>query len=80
MTDGEGQFIALFKRGDNADPYSEAQDRGKKSKKVAPVKQNKQELEAIATAKKFLEENLACEAVGEIIVLGNRIYLKPDAA
>ena len=79
-SEGEGQFIALLKRDDNADTQTEARDKAKKGKKTATIKQNKQELEALAAAKKFLEVNLTCAAVGELAVLGNRVYLKPDVA
>lgn len=76
---GEGQFIALFKRDGSADSSrGEEKKDGKKGKKLSGGKVNRQETEALAAARRFLDENLVSTPVGELVLLGQRIYLKPD--
>ena len=78
---GEGQFIALFERscnGSAATSSARNTEGGAHSKKNAVPRPSREELAAIAAARDFINENIACETVGELKLLGNLIYLVPD--
>ena len=85
---GEGQFIALFERiGDDsekASPWGEAGAerlmRGKKRNGGADGKKNRAEAEAIGAAEKFLKENLTVVPDGELLMLGESVFLSPRIA
>ncbi len=79
---GEGQFIALLERngaqsgGANANRTKEKiRDRrdGRRENK-----KSRNELDAVRAAKEFLEENLTCGISGELIMLGNYVFLSPN--
>ena len=83
---GEGQFIAVFKRvGEDCpeafprgEDVAQRQMRGKKMKGSAEKKKNRDELDALNTAREFLKENLTCEPSGELVLLGDLIFLSPE--
>lgn len=83
---GEGQFIALFSRCDDCvlncleaknSPKSHEKC-GKNREKVNKVARNKQEIELIELGKRFLDENVEGELVGELRVMGDKLWLCPD--
>jgi NOL1/NOP2/sun family putative RNA methylase len=84
---GEGQFIALMKNNAQKptefDGVNESERRPKKSPKGKSARQarpSRAELDAIAMARAFLEENLVEMPHGELVLLGSLVYLKPDIA
>ena len=73
---GEGQFIALFERVDGDDaPLAVKKD--KKGRDSGNGNKNRAESEAIAAADKFLNENLKAIPDGELIMLGEYVFLSP---
>lgn len=80
---GEGQFIAVMRRrGDNfCKNESTVKQKGKKGGAQKP---DKQELEAIAAAKSFIDENLLADSFDkdfyELAYLNGNVYIKPKIA
>ena len=80
-SNGEGQFIALFERASGFDGEDSAKrKKDKKQKGTGEIKKSRAELETIAAARKFLDENLTAGVRGELIMLGELIFLAPDIA
>ncbi len=78
-SNGEGQFIAVFEREQDAiDAPMGSMLKEKKGKRQPEAKPNKAEAEALAAAKAFLKENLAAEPVGQLMMLGEYVFLKPE--
>lgn len=77
---GEGQFIALFKRNgcEFADAALTKREKGKKGGNGSKNKPTRDELDAINSAKEFLEENLVKVPDKKLIYLGGKVYLAPD--
>ncbi len=82
---GEGQFIALMKNNAPKIPESDAHKNDKKTDKKGKrgrdekrSKPTRVELDSIALARAFLEENLTEIPRGELVLLGSLVYLKPD--
>jgi len=83
VSEGEGQFIAVMRRhGDNL-RKNEPTAKGK-GKKGSAQRPDKQELEAIAAAKSFIDENLLVdsfdEELYELAYLNGNVYIKPKIA
>lgn len=74
---GEGQFIALFERVDGADEAIEGKKKDKKGKNCSDGKKNRAEVEAIGAAEKFLKENLFGLPDGDLMMLGESVFLAP---
>ena len=74
---GEGQFIALFERVGGSCESLEAKKKDKKGKNASVNKKNRAEAEAIAAAERFLSENLTAIPSGELIMLGEYVFLSP---
>ena len=74
---GEGQFIAVFERrdGDVSEPARVKKD--KKGKGSDGNKKNRAELEILAAAREFLVKNLTTEPSGELVMLGELVFLAP---
>ena len=77
VSDGEGQFIALMKKTESLISESRASRRDKKQRDTKG-KPQAAELEAIAVAKKFIEENLTGVEYLKPFVYNGRVYLCPD--
>ncbi|MBQ8409842.1 MAG: NOL1/NOP2/sun family putative RNA methylase [Clostridia bacterium] len=76
---GEGQFIAVFEKSNTSDEnICGKPQKDKKGKKQPDQKRSRTETEAIAAAHKFLKENLIRELQGELVLLGEYVYLKPN--
>ena len=79
LSNGEGQFIAVFERAYDASSASKNNfSKEKKGKRQPEAKQNRAEAEALAAAKAFLKENLAVEPACELVMLGEYVFLKPE--
>ncbi len=83
VSKGEGQFIAVLERGlaDGSESF-DATNRRDKKKRNTPERTSREEAELLAAARDFLKENLRegfDDGVKyELVVLGSRVYLKPD--
>lgn len=79
---GEGQFIAVLRRNGNNAPDEPLQSgkKDKKQKNDSAHKKSRAELEAISAASKFLKENLTSEVQGELVLLGESVYISPRIA
>lgn len=79
---GEGQFIAVLKKNENTAPdeLSQSRKKDKKQKNDSAQKKSRAELDAISAANKFLKENLDCEVFGELVLLGEEVYISPRIA
>jgi len=78
VSHGEGQFIAVFEKTASCEEAITKKD--KKGKRKETPKASKADIEALAAAQAFLEENLEKIPVGELICLNGYVYLKPDIA
>lgn len=74
---GEGQFIALFERVGGSGESLAERKRDKKRKDGAAAMKNRAEAEAISAAERFLNENLTKVPDGELIMLGEYVFLSP---
>ncbi len=74
---GEGQFIALFERIEGSETRTAKPKRDKKGKNGADPKKNRAQTDAIASARDFLEKNLAVEPCGELVMLGEQVFICP---
>jgi NOL1/NOP2/fmu family ribosome biogenesis protein len=78
-SEGEGQFIAVFEKRIPVDDSVGVEPRkDKKTKKQVEAKRSRLETETLAAAKAFLQEHLLKMPQGELILLGEYVYLKPD--
>lgn len=76
ISHGEGQFIAVMRKtAENGKEYSEGRKRKEKS---CDVRKKRQEIEDLALAKEFLEENLVSAPDLELKVIGEKVFLCPD--
>ncbi len=79
---GEGQFIALLKRrdgcGEDAVTADNLPKKDKRGSENGQNKKNRAELDAHMLAREFLRENLVNIPDGELVSLGNTIYLAPS--
>lgn len=74
---GEGQFIALFERVSGSDEPINTRKKDKRARGGCEVRKNRAELDAIASAEKFLKDNLVRVPGGELIMLGESVFLAP---
>ena len=74
---GEGQFIALFERVGGLGESVTAKRKDKKDKGGADGKKKRAETEAIAAAERFLRDNLTVVPDGELVMLGEYVFLSP---
>ena len=78
-SDGEGQFIAVFEKRDSGIASVSAKSRkDKKEKKQVEAKRSRFETETLDAAKSFLQDHLLKMPQGELVLLGEYVYLKPD--
>jgi NOL1/NOP2/fmu family ribosome biogenesis protein len=69
LFDGEGQFLAIFRRKGEKCPLREKKVKKKKQEKKDPVRE---------CGEKFLSETLFSPPEGRLVVRGNEIYLAPS--
>ena len=75
---GEGQFIAVFERDADIEKTPEINTKNcKKRKKIPEVKRTRGEIEMLSAAREFLEKNLSFEPFGELVMLGELVFLAP---
>lgn len=80
---GEGQFIALFEKVGGADEVGarlrggKNEKKGKNCKNAADMKKTRAEAEALAAARDFLSKNLERLPDGELVMLGEHVFLCP---
>ena len=75
---GEGQFIAVLERVSDSEKVSENKQKSDKKRKNAPeVKKTRAELEMLSAARNFLNENLVTVPSGELMMLGELVFLAP---
>jgi NOL1/NOP2/fmu family ribosome biogenesis protein len=83
VSDGEGQFIAVMRRRGDALCKNEPTAK-QKCKKGGAQRPDKQEVEAIAAAKEFIDENFVKGSFDgelyEFIYLNEKVYIKPKIA
>jgi NOL1/NOP2/fmu family ribosome biogenesis protein len=79
-SNGEGQFIAVFERREGGFFESERPKKDKKQKGADGARKNRAELDSLAAARDFLKKNLTVEPDGELIMLGEMIFLSPRIA
>lgn len=83
VSDGEGQFIAVMRRRGDALCKNEPTAK-QKCKKDGAQRPDKQEVEAIAAAKEFIDENFVKGSFDgelyELIYLNEKVYIKPKIA
>ncbi len=76
---GEGQFIALLERCEDGEESLELRKKGdKKRRGENEGKKNGIEREALAAAGDFLKKNLTVKPDGELMMLGELVFLSPS--
>ena len=84
VSKGEGQFIALLKKNCSAEDVCTvaADSKKRKAKKGGDSPKSKplrDEIDALAEAKKFIEENLTEIPSKKLMYAGGKVYLAPEA-
>ena len=85
ITKGEGQFIALLQKNSSADGVQIAattdskKQKAKKGNDSQKGKTSREEIDALAFAKEFIEENLTEIPNKKLVYLGGKVYLAPEA-
>ena len=80
ISKGEGQFIAVFQKNSSSEDVKASAKKRDKNKKRAPEKPSKADIDTVAVALSFLDENIVGGYDGidaQLILYNGNVYLKP---
>lgn len=80
LSNGEGQFVALFKRAEPCEVAASVDGKRRNKDKAASKRPDKKDLDAISLARELIGSCIDGDTVGTLTLIGDKVYLKPDIA